>query len=282
MPNWNISSIAITLPYHDEADSIAKRQVRWEIWRDLKYYVETEHDGFEPFNILRPRPADQDDNWHQWNTENWGTKWDLRRGAGFVEDETIFLDGRTAWSPPIVLLDYLSDELGFHVEAQHLSWESGYWGDTVNGITERWDMYSDYIEVGDEDSDVANKIFEWECNNERELRETNIMSYLMYGEFDHPRYRWLGDFLEGNRIIDYFEDTAVILMNHYDEWKQEHSKVVSSPLRELRHKVMEIIEEANDSGKINEGQYLTLCNEVRTISVDRLNDIIDTLSNGRR
>ena len=46
-----------------------------------------------------PRPAEEDDNWYDWNCENWGTKWN----AKFVElhddnDDFIVYQFETAWN----------------------------------------------------------------------------------------------------------------------------------------------------------------------------------------
>lgn len=69
----------------------------------------------EPFQHLRPNPTGE---WqYDWSCENWGTKWD----ASIIDwerrdDNTIVIYCDTAWSPPVALYDYLTEE-GWHVDA---------------------------------------------------------------------------------------------------------------------------------------------------------------------
>ncbi len=156
MSNWHSIEIHISLPV--EFKNPAQRQTLWEIFRDLKYHIEscTDEseekrmgipddeigdgdpsrgllDGYEklyalrPFNILRPRPADIDDNWREWNLRNWGTKSDIlgltylipgqsrpyHQRAG-IHSRKIKLCGDTFETPPTVLLEYLTS-IGFEV-----------------------------------------------------------------------------------------------------------------------------------------------------------------------
>jgi hypothetical protein len=94
----------------------------------------------EPFSHLRPRPADQEDNWYDWNISNWGTKWDASIIDWCRDSEnelTIYCD--TAWSPPITLYEYLTEE-GWEVDA--------YYHESGMGFVGKWnsDGGDDYYE----------------------------------------------------------------------------------------------------------------------------------------
>lgn len=71
----------------------------------------------QPFNHLRPNPSGE---WqYDWSCTNWGTKWD----ADIIDWERtdvneIILYCNTAWSPPIALYDYLTEE-GWSVDAAY-------------------------------------------------------------------------------------------------------------------------------------------------------------------
>lgn len=296
MPNWSHSRIVITLPPVPSGDvddafyaTQAQRQTLWEIWRDLKYHLVEDgchgyaegrwvgaerrdgNDNLEPFNILRPRPADEEDNWYEWNSSHWGTKWDLSDVSFEIEGREITLTGNTAWGPPIALLDYLN-EIGFEIYADHISLENQNWGYTEDGHTTAHQLYRDWFDEEDEEDDIATLLFDYESENGIMDDHHSLVNYIAWGDFDAENHipLYLREYLDG-----YADD----MFENYNYWKENCGKIIpDDDIKSLRHKVMEIIEEANDCGKINEGQYLTLCNEVRTISVDKLNDIIDTLS----
>ncbi len=64
------------------------------------------------FEVIRPIPQDQASDWYDWNCANWGTKWNCDRVRFEVDEQdqgTLKVSYSTAWSPPIKLLNYLSD-----------------------------------------------------------------------------------------------------------------------------------------------------------------------------
>ena len=73
------------------------KQTRWEIFRDLKYKFtgldlsdQTEY-LTEFFNIIKPRPKEEEENWKNWNISNWGTKWEPNFYDIHIENNTIIL-----------------------------------------------------------------------------------------------------------------------------------------------------------------------------------------------
>jgi hypothetical protein len=124
MPNWCYTSCKLTGP---EADI--------ERFKQACLYVDPKPDGDnginfqriipEPDHVLRSIEASEardeafmrvskgediavpqeDNTWHDWRCENWGTKWRPRESHYYVEDGRHKLCLTTAWSPPIPVLE---------------------------------------------------------------------------------------------------------------------------------------------------------------------------------
>lgn len=96
MPNWCENSVTFM---HTDKTKIDALEVELSKEKDNQL-----------FNVLCPRPAEQDDNWYEWNCNNWGTKWDANiHDWQRQDDNTISLFFDTAWSPPIALYEYLTE-----------------------------------------------------------------------------------------------------------------------------------------------------------------------------
>ncbi len=59
------------------------------------------------FHQAVPRPIDQEENWYEWNTANWGTKWDVSHDPEHFNGtqvcsypDIVGIDTTTAWGPP--------------------------------------------------------------------------------------------------------------------------------------------------------------------------------------
>ena len=100
------------------------------------------------FESLCPIPADQQDNWYNWNVSNWGTKWDTTADVNNIEEPdqngtaSISLMFDTAWSPPIAWYEYISEIYNVNITAMYH--ESGlcFVGKWADGV----DEYYDYSE----------------------------------------------------------------------------------------------------------------------------------------
>ena len=85
MPNWCNNSLRLS---HSDPAMISRAAKAIEDNRLLEEFI--------------PRPADQEDNWYDWNIENWGTKWDITdSGLGAVSETELYAYFSTAWSPQI-------------------------------------------------------------------------------------------------------------------------------------------------------------------------------------
>ena len=92
MPNWVRNKLFI----HGPSDMVKKCT--------LEISTDSEHISFEK---ILPRPKDIGDDWYDWSIDNWGTKWDV---SETYEDDEGFICFDTAWSTPIELINFLSEQ----------------------------------------------------------------------------------------------------------------------------------------------------------------------------
>lgn len=81
------------------------------------------------FEKLYPCPPDQKENWYEWNTEHWGTKWDRSNYRVDTRgDAGLEIKFCTAWSPPSGLFNFLAET--YHDVWIRCDWseEGGYAG----------------------------------------------------------------------------------------------------------------------------------------------------------
>jgi hypothetical protein len=93
MPNWCSNTIEI-IGDHES----------------LEYIKSTNFD----FSILRPIP-EQTTDWYAYCLEHWGTKWSPDVFQCEIEDQMLKINCRSAWSPPIALLQHLSEKYNLQI-----------------------------------------------------------------------------------------------------------------------------------------------------------------------
>ena len=115
------------------------------------------------FNEFVPRPKEEEENWHAWNNEHWGTKWDADFDD-YLENMEVENDGEidllniyfnSAWSPPIEFYEAMT-ELGFEVSATYREDEGEFAGGFENGEQ----FYTECFPLDDEDEDEEDEIVE--------------------------------------------------------------------------------------------------------------------------
>ena len=127
MPNWcqNVATIV-----HEDKEKIDA----------IENELNKEKDDVALFQMLRPRPADQEETWYAWNCDNWGTKWDISYcDFDRIDDYTIKLNFDTAWGPCTTLYEYMETE-GYTVEAYYNEEGMAFCGSFIDG----YDDYHDY------------------------------------------------------------------------------------------------------------------------------------------
>lgn len=89
MPNWCLNNISITGT--TEAMDMFRNSL--ESYLGGKIFQ---------FNQIVPHPkvCPDNDDWYNWNSKNWGTKWDVQE---FITDngDSISIIVHTAWHPPL-------------------------------------------------------------------------------------------------------------------------------------------------------------------------------------
>jgi hypothetical protein len=134
MPNW-----CQNVAYIDHED------------RQKIDFMMEELDKKEPqlFNSVMPRPADQEENWYDWNVCNWGTKWDASVYDHHIDaDGQLYISFDTAWGPPIGFYQFLYEN-GYDVEAYYNEEGMAFAGQFIDGEDDFYnygDMSADEIE----------------------------------------------------------------------------------------------------------------------------------------
>ena len=119
MPNWCYNSVTLSHGDKTKIDALE---------------AELQKENPEPFNHLCPRPAEEEENWYGWNVNNWGTKWDVTPHDWEQEDDnTIYINFDSAWSPPISLYEFLESE-GWSVSAKYHEPGMGFIGAYQDGF----------------------------------------------------------------------------------------------------------------------------------------------------
>ena len=147
MPNWCSNTIEI---------QGTKEQIN-----KFVFFLE-EKNGKEWFDFFKPTPTElKEDGWYQWNTENWGTKWncdahDWEKSDNPNSDEasvTFWFD--SAWAPPVALYEYIESNT-------QLSITASYHEEGMTFVGEFRDGSDDYYEYTDLESleDIPEHIVE--------------------------------------------------------------------------------------------------------------------------
>jgi len=130
MPNWcqNVATIV-----HEDKELID----------NIENELKKEKDDVALFQMLRPRPETEEENWYSWNIDHWGTKWeasiyDFER----IDDYTIKINFDTAWGPCIAFYEFLETE-GYTVEGFYNEEGMAFCGCYRDGYDDSYN-YSDY------------------------------------------------------------------------------------------------------------------------------------------
>jgi len=141
---------------------------------EMPYYTgeikDEKPEGYEEWDFSTKMAHDlmySGKDWYDWNTRNWGTKWDA-----YDQDSTEYLDGEnphlyyaftTAWSPPENVFRLLGEQyptLRFEIHGEEeQGW--GFEGEIKNGefsTTKQWDIpesHADYLALDNEDGCVC-------------------------------------------------------------------------------------------------------------------------------
>ncbi len=118
MPNWCANNAEF---HNDDVAEVAKLEAHLKFLDEKK-----KDDNIEAglFGYFLPRPAEDEENWYDWNISNWGTKWEASIYSWEkVNDNCITLNFDTAWAPPSLFYEYLAQNTEWYVTATY--WEPG-------------------------------------------------------------------------------------------------------------------------------------------------------------
>lgn len=150
------------------------------------------------------KSGDTTNNWYEFNTREWGTKWDASEPSIDVEAGSVTFGFNTAWSPPEPVFHAMAKqfpELEFNISFEE---EQG-WGGEMSGsngeisLTDEWDIpesHADYAERDREDSCVCSyedDKDEWydDCPNKRDIFvQVTKMYRLSSGNLDDARVEY--------------------------------------------------------------------------------------------
>jgi hypothetical protein len=166
MPNWCSNVVTIN---HGDSNLIDA----------IENELNREKDDIALFQMLRPRPAEFEEEWYGWNIENWGTKWeasiyDFER----IDDYNIRVNFDTAWGPPIALYDYLFEQ-GYDTTAYYDECGMAFCGKYEFGSDDQYDYTDmDSAQVQDEiPSDIDEMFSISEQMADRESEDDDTQTY---------------------------------------------------------------------------------------------------------
>ena len=282
MPNYSYSHLVI-LKHSDCEPSATDPECPGRLWRrqkrqiiyqclanEIQKYIDLD-EGFDDkeiniFNILRPRPSNEEENWYEWNCQNWGTKWE----AG-VQDATIFDNERielwlqTAWGPPVQLMKYLVEELRFDVYLTYASPENQDWGfiQRVPSIEPPVCGIVGEETLGMDEDDVANLLRDAEVEDYHELLQDKMLGETFDTLVQQEPDRFNFDMVR-SELYHIFENAA----EEYQENIEESVK--RQEAMQARQKILARVEKHLEEGKIDEGRYLEVANHLKNCPLDIL------------
>ena len=146
MPNWCNNILTIQNPSTELAE-----------------YLKTE--GFS-FDKIKPTPPemldDENHSWYGWRVDNWGTKWDIDEEfmdvSEYANDKEICFGFDTAWSPPMGVIEALSEKFPEdHFLLQYLEMGVGFGGEAR--FSDGSCVDSEFGDDGEEYAKFAEEVF---------------------------------------------------------------------------------------------------------------------------
>jgi len=202
MPNWcqNIATIS-----HENIESIDA----------IENELNKEKDDVGLFQMLHPRPQDEEENWYSWNVNNWGTKWDASiYDFERIDENSIRINFDTAWGPCINLYEILSGQ-GYEVEGfyneEGMAFCGCYrdgWNDEYNySEMKSWEMQEQIPSDIDDMFSLSERKQEWESENEEDEEEDEDDSELGLSanfQFDeNQKSEWFDSKVKPTHLGDY-------------------------------------------------------------------------------
>jgi len=252
----NLSHTRIEIDFEKKPfETIAQKQYQWELKKNLKDVCKTFNNHPDPDNcrieilkFIKPIPFDVGTvrQSRLWREDNWDTRWSRITEINWITNQFCAIEIQSAWRPPFKCIEYLMEN-GLDIDCVHLSLENG-----VYGCIDNWDGYNYDFDI--QDWDDLSLIFP---DNETRLITSDeveeIITNHMFPELQDIGDGWAQDF------IKYYAGPEIQQrVRMYNKWNEEHNNYF-----EMKNTILEKYEKDLETGKINEGEYLRLCNELR-------------------
>lgn len=135
------------------------------------------------FQSIIPRPTESDDDWYNWNTTNWGTKWDAGDVNVEVDTDEVRIFFNTAWAPPGRIFNEIANKFPtFDVEyvyEEEQGWGGKYQSQdgTMNKLKE-WDVPDSHAEIVERGGscycEQTDSVFYQDCLSEKAKNDTSL------------------------------------------------------------------------------------------------------------
>ena len=165
MPNWCYNNVEF---HNDDVAEVAKLEAF------LKTKEKNKEDENGLFSYFIPRPADQEENWYDWNISNWGTKWETSVYSWEkLNDNSIRMNFDTAWSPPLAFYEFLAQNTEWYVTATYCEEGMGFVGRNIAGDDECYEYFEaeDLDEIPEELVEEYNLRAQFEDEEELDMIE---------------------------------------------------------------------------------------------------------------
>jgi hypothetical protein len=257
----NISRTRIVIDFQKKPfQTIAQKQYQWELKKNLKdacknfeNHPDPDNNRIEILKFIKPIPFDVGTvrQSRLWREENWDTRWSRIINIEWISDEFCAIVIQSAWCPPIACIEYLMEN-GLDIDCVHLSLENG-----VYGYIDNSDGYNYEFDIEDFDWDDLPRIFH--DNVSRWITEEEVENTIT--NYCFPELEDIGDEMEQD-FIKYFAVPYIQQrVRMYNNWNEENN--FDNNYFEMKNTILEKYEKDLESGKINEGEYLRLCNQLR-------------------
>lgn len=254
----NISHTRIVIDFEKKPfETIAQKQYQWELKKNLKDACKTFENHPDPDNnrieilkFIKPIPFDVGTvrQSRLWREDNWDTRWSRIIDIEWISDEFCAIVIQSAWCPPIKCILYLIEN-GLDIDCVHLSLGNGVYGYIDNSDGYNYEFYIEEIDCDD-------LSFMFPDNETRLITSDEVEEIIINHMF--PELQDIGDEMEQD-FIKYFAGPEIQQrVRMYNNWSEEHDNYF-----EMKNTILEKYEKDLESGKINEGEYLRLCNELR-------------------
>ena len=188
MPNWCSNHITVRGTNQKEIAEIAKAMEEGRFCQsiipcpeDLNREGSSTHGGpnADEYDKIRSENLEKHgySNWYDFNSANWGTKWEVECQDVQVEDDglTVSTSFDSAWSPPMGIVEELTNR-GLQVTLYYYESGMGFVGKWEDGADEYYELDGQNSKtvrsaIGDELDDffgISESMAEYEAENEEE------------------------------------------------------------------------------------------------------------------